>query len=129
MTSEPVICDTGVLSRHLLEVPQFVEMVGQRVGVSNIYGTLVIRIELFNWISGFRQLTKPQRAALLKQIREYPVFQISEPISELAMQLSDKHINSKPSDTLIAATALFHDLPLYTLNKKDFAPLGVRLYE
>lgn len=32
-------------------------------------------------------------------------------------------------DAFIAATAIFHDIPLYTLNKKDFRFIpGLRLY-
>ncbi len=91
--------------------------------------TPVVRIELINWLSGFRQQSKSERARAFNTIKGYPLLHITEPISELAAKLSDEHINSKPGDTLIAATTLYHDLLVYTLNKKDFSPLGVALFE
>ena len=129
MVDKPVICDTGVLSRYILETPSFLETVERRIGVSNIRITLVIRIELLNWLSGFRQLTKRERSQALRRIRRYELLHITQPISELALELSDKHINSKPGDTLIAATALYHALPVCTINKSDFRQLGVQLFE
>ncbi len=129
MRNDLVICDTGVISRYLLSTPLFEETVRLRIGTPNIRITPVIRIELLNWVSGFRQLTKSQRASMLRVIRTTPLLHITQGISELAVELSNRYINSKASDTLIAATALYHDLPVYTLNKKDFQPLGVTLFE
>jgi predicted nucleic acid-binding protein len=40
-----------------------------------------------------------------------------------------RNINSRPADTLIAATAIYHGLAVYTINKKDFRQLGVTLFE
>ena len=128
MGSRLVICDTGVLSRYILEAPAFVELL-ERIGLPNVRVTPVIRIEFLNWLSGFRQLTRPARAVAFRFIKAQHLLHLSENISELAVELSDKHINSKPGDTLIAATALYHNLPVCTINKTDFRQLGVVLFE
>lgn len=47
-----------------------------------------------------------------------------------AQLLADLRQRGRPmsvKDSLIAATALAHDLPLATLNQQDFEPAGVRL--
>lgn len=49
-----------------------------------------------------------------------------------AQLLADLRRRGRPmsvKDSLIAATALTHDLPLATLNQKDFEPAGVKLVE
>ena len=58
-----------------------------------------------------------------KQINNYTVIPISVEITDVFIDLFKSYtLSHRPSipDTLIAATALYYNLPLYTLNKKDF---------
>lgn len=125
---DAVICDTGVYSRAGVGAEPYFSTIYSRIGPDNAFITPVIRIELYNWLSGYHSLTKSERNKILNQIKAFPIIHLTEEISKLAITLADKHINSKPGDTLIAATALYYDLPVYTLNKKDFQPLGVKLF-
>ncbi len=123
------ICDTGVISRAMVGAEPFITTILTHIGAERALLTPVIRMELYNWLSGYRVLTKTERSYILNQIKVFPIIHLAEEISKLAITLADKHINSKPGDTLIAATALHYDLPVYTLNKKDFLLLGVKLYK
>ena len=97
------------------------------IGVDNLCINPVIRIELLNWLSGYTFLTKPERATILRFIKNISLLHLNTEISALAISLSDADINSKRGDTLIAATALHYGLPMMTLNRKDYTRLGVPL--
>jgi predicted nucleic acid-binding protein len=49
--------------------------------------------------------------------------------AELLADLRTRGRAMPVKDSLIAATALVHDLPVATLNRRDFEPAGVRLTE
>jgi len=120
-----ILCDTGVISRYLTDVPGVVEKVvaiGKGVCVS-----VVTRMELLNWLSNYRGLSKKERMDFLRRIKNLHVIHVSEAISELAMGFSDSDVVAKPADLLIGATASYHNIPLYTLNRKDFAKFGLSL--
>lgn len=58
-----------------------------------------------------------------KQLDKYSLLPITVDISNLFLDLFQEYNLSHKSgipDTLIAATALYYDLPLFTLNKKNF---------
>ena len=58
-----------------------------------------------------------------KQLRKYTPIPINAEITEIFVDLVKTYtLSRRPgiADTLIAATALYYNLPLYTLNKKHF---------
>jgi len=58
-----------------------------------------------------------------KQLNKYTPIPINTDITDLFIDIFTGYaLSHRPSiaDTLIAATALYYHLPLYTLNKKDF---------
>lgn len=60
---------------------------------------------------------------LHKQMNAYRLLHVSETISMKAIDILNKYTASnsiRPADGLIAATALVHQLLLYTDNKQDF---------
>ena len=119
-----VICDTGAISRYVVGAEPWVGTMDNLIGLGNTFITPVIRIELYNWLSGFHTIKQPKRTAALGFIKGLSLLHLTEEISKLSIFLADKHINSKPGDVLIAATALHYSLPVYTLNKKDFRQLA-----
>jgi predicted nucleic acid-binding protein len=123
-----VICDTGVVSRYLLEVEEIVTVINDSIGLQNVSITPLNKIELYNWISGYSKLDKQKRAKFIRFINAIPVIHFNEKISKETLILSKKHINSKPADTIIAAIAIYHGIPIYTLNTKDFKTLKAPLY-
>ena len=74
-----------------------------------------------------------QRAEFNKALRYYHIALIDETISETAFSLYKKYSFGNKiqiSDAFIAATALEHDLFLYTDNKKDFNFIeGIKFYK
>ena len=116
-----VLCDTGTISRYLTKSnADIVHYIDNLIGLHNIVITPINRIELLNWLSGYQNLDVAKRRIYTKFIKTIPLVHINENISKIAVELVDKHINSKPADTFIGATAIYHKIPLYTLNHKDF---------
>ena len=73
------------------------------------------------FIAGARN--KKELSIIEKQLSTYTYLPITTEISELFLALYRKYsLSHKPgiADTLIAATALYYELPVYTLNRKDF---------
>lgn len=97
------------------------------VGISNLGVSVVTVGELFYGARDKRELRNlREHISLLNQIP------IDEYISNVYLSLLEKyslsHRLSIP-DALIAATALYHSIPLYTLNVKDFRYIsGLSIY-
>ena len=68
-------------------------------------------------------LNKREVGIIKKAFADFEIVEISESISTKARSLIEKYTKSHGlliPDALIGATALELDLPLYTINKKDF---------
>jgi len=69
---------------------------------------------------------------LEEQLDDYTQLPLTGEITEIFVGLYKEFtLSRRPdiADTLIAATALYYDLPLYTLNKKHFQFIpGIRLF-
>ena len=123
-----IICDTGVISRFLTQKDKNIVNTINKIGLDNVCITPLNKIELLNWISGYKDITKEMRSKLLKSIKALPIIHINEAISKLAIEMSDDQINSKPADTFIAAIAKYHKTPIYSLNNKHFEILKAPVY-
>ncbi len=78
-------------------------------------------ITVVEFLAGARN--KQELRTINKQLGNYTCLLINTDINDIFLELFKKYnLSHKPSipDTLIAATALYYDLPLLTLNKKDF---------
>ena len=75
---------------------------------------------------------KAELKAIKGGIARFTLLPLQPAIGERMLELMQQHVLShrmKMPDALIAATALHHDLPLYTLNLKDFRYIpGLRLH-
>jgi predicted nucleic acid-binding protein len=78
----------------------------------------IVKAELF-----FGARNKQELNAMDKDLSDLPVFSVLPQISTMAVTLVKKYaLSHKLSlpDAYIAATALYHNLELFTLNVKDF---------
>ncbi len=78
-------------------------------------------------------LNRADLRMILQNLRLLEILPLEPAIGTLAIELLTAYTLSqrlKLADALIAATALHHGLPLYTLNKKDFRYIaGLNLHE
>jgi predicted nucleic acid-binding protein len=68
-------------------------------------------------------LNKKELNKIKKFLDDFDLLLINEGISEIALDLIEKHSKShglEIPDALIAATSIFYSIPLLTYNKKDF---------
>lgn len=118
MASQKVIlCDTNIiieLSKNNLQIIDELKAIGS----GNIAVSTITAGELI-----FGALNKSELRKIIKGLKAIEVISINEEISSLMLDLiqqySLSHRLSMP-DAFIAATAIFYELPLYTLNLKDF---------
>jgi tRNA(fMet)-specific endonuclease VapC len=100
----------------------------RRIGPTNIAVSVVTVGELFYGARDRRELSKIQ--VHLSQIQQVA---LDEDISTRFVNLLGKYaLSHKLSvpDALIASTAISKDIPIYTLNVKDFHYIpGLKLYE
>ena len=122
-----VLCDTNILidlSKRNQDIIQNLKAIGTvNVRVSAISAGEFI----------FGALNKADLVKINKALDAITIIQVSEEISKEGIALVKRyglsHTLTVP-DALIAATALIYDLPLYTLNRKDFRFIkGLNLYE
>lgn len=122
-----IMCDTNVLV-EFLKARQPVLGQLQKISLANLSISEVVRAELI-----FGALDKSDLSFILKGIAPLRQFSLHAAISVVAInlmqQFSLSHRLGFP-DALIAATALHHGLPLFTLNRKDFRYIpGLQLHE
>lgn len=112
-----ILIDTSILIDYLKKRPEAVGFVN-RQGKSNLAINTVIAMELYQGA-----LNKAEFNIIQNELNGFFMLPIIEPISDLALQLSQKYALSHQiglSDTFIAATALIYDIELRTFNIKDF---------
>jgi len=122
-----ILCDTNILIEFYRGDPAILDVLHE-VGVPNMAISHITAGELFYGARDKRELRKIQKhLALLHQI---PLdAEISARFVALVEDYVLSHKLSVP-DALIAATAICHELPLYTLNTKDFHFLPeIRLFQ
>lgn len=112
-----IICDTDVIIEFYKNKPAIITEL-KKIGQSNIAISIVTAGELI-----FGALNKKELNQILKDIAHLKLLYIDNHIGNLHLQLMSDYSLShalKLPDAFIAATAIHHDIPLYTLNKKDF---------
>jgi tRNA(fMet)-specific endonuclease VapC len=121
-----ILCDTNILIEFYKGRPEVVDAL-EAIGVSEIAVSIVTVGELY-----FGALDKQELKSLRENLSLLHRIPIDEEISEASLELLEKYsLSHKLSlpDALIAATALRHSIPLFTLNKKDFRYIaGLKLY-
>ncbi len=81
----------------------------------------------------FGARNKNELQIIAKDLKKLEVLHIQIEVSKKAVELVEKYALSHKltiPDALIAATAIYYNLPLYTLNLKDFVFIdGIQLYK
>ena len=122
-----ILCDTNILIEfYKNNLPLVQEL--RHIGSDQLAMSAITQAELY-----FGALNKTELRTIkrhLSILHSYPVdTSISNRFLQLMETYSLSHRLSLP-DALIAATALEHDLELYTLNIKDFRFIfGLRFYQ
>ena len=122
-----ILCDTNILIEFYKGNNDVLETLN-RAGLDNLGVSIVTIGELYFGAKDKRELSKLQKhLSMLKQ------FELDIEISNIFLGLMREFVLSHKlsvPDGLIAATAIRHNLPLFTLNIKDFHYLpGLTLYK
>lgn len=117
-----VLCDTNIISEYLRGYENIVREIEQ-IGIENVVITPIIYMELLRWLSIYKGFTKEQRKIYKEFFSDLKILHINEGVSVLAIGISEDINSLEPADVLIGASAIFYDLPLYTLNKKHFSQI------
>ena len=125
-TDSLILCDTNVLIEFYKENPAIVTKL-RDIGQENIAVSIITAGELL-----YGALDKKELGLIAQDLAHLHLLhlnlQIDECFMELMIDYSLSHNLSLP-DGLIAATALIEEIPLFTLNKKDFKYIhGIQLY-
>lgn len=118
------IADTNIISRYFSGRDEETKILVSKLGLNKMGISVVSKFELRFWISNFLICDKAERVKIIKLINSLPVVHLSTLSSKLAEEMTDTNINAKLADSLIAATCMEFNLPLLTLNKKDFQKIS-----
>jgi tRNA(fMet)-specific endonuclease VapC len=112
-----ILCDTNILIEFYKGNPAIIDEL-HNIGLPDLAVSIITTGELFYGARDKLELARMQKhLALVKQIS------LDEEISDQFLALLEEYaLSHKLSvpDALIAATALSHNLPIFTLNVKDF---------
>ncbi len=117
MEKSLVICDTNVVINWLKNEPITIEHL-HNIGNENIAITSISFMEI---LQGARN--KSEFEYLQKIIKNFKILHFTERASLISTQLIEKFVLSHKlqiPDAIIAAIAIDYQLPLFTLNLKDF---------
>ena len=118
----------------LLDTNIFIEIYRGNVAIASIVDDMqeiavcdVVRAELF-----YGARNKLDLQEISADLDGLPIFSLQPQISEMAVNLVKTYCLSHKlefADALIAATAIFHNVELFTLNRKDFDHIpNLKLY-
>ena len=122
-----ILCDTNILIEFYKNNPQ-INQIFRAVGRNDLAISVITEAELY-----FGALNKAELQMIQRHLSSLHRFGLDTAVSNQFLQLmatySLSHKLSIP-DALIAATALVHNVELFTLNVKDFHFIpGLTLFE
>jgi len=127
MEKELVICDTNIFINYLNNDERTIEKL-EEIGLENIAMSAITAMELLQGMSNKTELRKMQ-----KTIKQYNVIDFTNQVSDMSVKLIEQFTLSnclQIPDSIIGATAIVYDLPLFTYNTKDFKFMpNIRLYK
>ena len=122
-----ILCDTNILIEFYKNNTAIIQELRQ-IGSQNLTISIITRAELYYGALNKNELNRIQKH--LDLLQNIPIDRpISEQFIQLMAQYSLSHKLTIP-DAMIAATALTHNISLYTLNLKDFRFIqGLKIYQ
>ena len=121
------ICDTNIFIEYFRK-NHSIRLELQKIGYDNIVISDVVKAELY-----FGARDKADLQNITKCLDNFPNLTIRPEISKMAVGFVKQYcLSHKPKfpDALIAATAIYYDVELFTLNVKDFRFISnVKLYQ
>lgn len=122
-----ILCDTNILIEFYKNNPLIVQEL-RKIGQNQIAISAITQGELY-----FGALNKNELRTIKRHLATLHLIPIDSAISHKFLELMEAYtLSHKLSipDALIAATALIHQLDLYTLNLKDFRYIpGLKLHQ
>jgi len=122
-----VLCDSNIFI-EVFHNHSEIEMILNDIGFDNIFVSDVIKAELF-----FGAKDKRELQVIKKYLNKYLSLTIQPKISRMAVDFVESYCLSQKlalPDALIAATAIYHNIELFTLNTKDFKFIpNLKLYQ
>jgi len=112
-----VLCDTNIFIHAFNGNPDTISEL-QKIGLDNIVISAVTVMELYQGMGNKNEL-----AQMKSRIRYYDVIEIDSAISKLAVRFVEQFNLSHGlviPDAIIGATAVVHQIELFTYNLKDF---------
>jgi len=122
-----VICDTNIFI-EIFRQNFLIRSELEKIEYENIVVPDVVKAELF-----FGARDKIDLFNIKKSIKDFHVLSILPEISKMAVDFVENYCLSQKlnlPDALIAATAIYHNMELFTLNTKDFKFIpDIKLYQ
>ena len=122
-----ILVDTNIFIEFYKNNPVICKML-ERIDLQKIAVSDVVCAELY-----FGARNKQELVNIVSDMEKLTVLSLFPTISKLAVDLVKQHCLShklRLPDAQIAATALFYNAELFTLNRKDFAYIpNLKLYE
>ena len=122
-----ILCDTNIFI-EVFRKNIFIRSELEKIGFENIVVSDVVKAELF-----FGAINKIDLQNITKCLDNFPVLNIQHKISQMAVEFVKSYCLSHKlnlPDALIAATAIYYDIELFTLNLKDFSFIpDIKLYQ
>ena len=122
-----LLCDTNIFI-EIFRKNFFIRSELEKIGYENIVVSDIVRAELF-----FGAKNRADLQNIRKSIEDFPVLSIQPEISKMAVDFVENYCLSQKlnlPDALIAATTIYHNIELFTLNTKDFKFIpDIKLYQ
>ncbi len=117
MENIEILCDTDVIIEYL-KGNETTKRIFDKLKPQNIALSAITLMELYYGALNKRELNKIKKA-----LSNFNILPLNEEITEIAINLIERYSKShrlKIPDALIASTAIYHDISLWTYNIKDF---------
>jgi len=127
MENLTILCDTDVMIEYL-KGNETTKRYFDKLEDKNIVLSAITLMELL-----YGALNKSEIKKIKRALSVFNIMNLNEEITEIAINLVEKYSKShglKIPDALIAATAIYYDITLWTYNIKDFHFIeGLKLFK